>query len=74
MERFSYKGVCGVCGHTCIKVFKRRATVAWAIDKWLWINGIIKCYSYIVKKLKNEDVLNLKQYCMHCYVILSSIF
>ena len=45
--------------------------LAWAIDKWLWIN---ECYSYIVKKLKNEDVLNLKQYCMHCYVILSSIF
>ena len=25
MERFSYKGGCGVCGHTHIKVFKRRA-------------------------------------------------
>ena len=25
MEHFSYKGGCGMCGHTCIKAFKRRA-------------------------------------------------
>ena len=35
MERFSYKGGCGICECARIKAFKRRA--GWAIDKWLWV-------------------------------------
>ena len=27
-----------------------------------------------LKKLKNKAVLNLKQYCMRCYVALSYVF
>ena len=33
MECFTYKGGCGMHGHTHIKVFERR--VAWATDKRL---------------------------------------
>ena len=31
MEYFSYKGVCGVCGHAHIEALKEE--LAWAIDK-----------------------------------------
>ena len=72
MERFSYKGGCGVCEHTRtrIKVFKRE--LAWAMDKWLQVisNKIV----YTTKTLKNKAILNLKQHRMHCYVTLSNIF
>ena len=47
--------------------------LAWAVDKWLLIiNTIMLCNS--TKELKNKAVLNLKQYCIHCYVALSDVF
>ena len=30
--------------------------------------------SYTTKTLKNKSVLNIKQYCMRCYVTLSNVF
>ena len=45
--------------------------LAWAIDKQFQVISIIK-YSYTAKKLKNKAILSLKQYCMRCYVALSS--
>ena len=30
-ERFSYKGVCGVCGRMCIEIFKRRAGLGYRL-------------------------------------------
>ena len=30
--------------------------------------------NYTTKKLKNKAILNLKQYCMRCYVALSYVF
>ena len=66
MERFSYKGECGVCEGMCIKAYKEE--LAWAIHKWLQV------ISYTTKKLNNKPVLNLKQYCMCCYLTLSNVF
>ena len=34
------------------------------------INIITFYSSYTIKKLKKKAVINLKQYCMHCYVAL----
>ena len=34
-----------------------------------WYNVI-----YTTKELKNKVVLNLNQYCMHCYVVLSNVW
>ena len=34
MERFSYKGRCGVRERTRTETFKEE--LAWVIDKWLW--------------------------------------
>ena len=48
-----------------------------AIDKWLRIVSnkmLFKTVVAITKKLKNKAVLNLKQYCMRCYVTLSNVF
>ena len=42
--------------------------LAWAIDKQLQLYNDIK-NGYTTKKTKNKDILNLKQYCMHCYVV-----
>ena len=46
--------------------------LAWVVDKWL---GLLVIYTvgYTTKKLTNKAILNLKQYCMHCYVALSDI-
>ena len=44
----------------------------WAIDKKLWISGLFK-NSYTTKNIKNKAILNIKQYCMHCYVTLNNI-
>ena len=41
-----------------------------------FVNGfellVIQCYlnSYTTRKLENKAVLNLKKYCVHCYVTL----
>ena len=35
MERFSYKGGCGVCERMRIEAFK--IELAWVIDKRLWV-------------------------------------
>ena len=49
--------------------------LAWAADKQLWVISTIMFKNiYSTKELKNKDVLNLKQYCLHCYVALSNIF
>ena len=73
-ECFRYKGGCGVHGHhMCIKAFKRRA---WATGEQLWtIRNIIlfKTVTYTTNKLKNKAILSLKQYRMHCYVVLSNV-
>ena len=47
--------------------------LAWAVDKQLRIISYLK-NSKSTKELKNKAVLNLKQYCIHCYVALSDIF
>ena len=46
--------------------------VAWATDKWIRIisnNNVIQ-NSYATKELYNTAILNIKQYCMLCYIIL----
>ena len=39
MERFSYKGVCGVLDiRTYIRVLRHlREELSWVVDKWLWV-------------------------------------
>ena len=37
MDRFSYKGECGISEHTCIEVFKEE--LAWAIDKQFQVSS-----------------------------------
>ena len=71
MERFSYKGVCGICERTRIKVFKRRAGLGY---RFIINTMLFKTVSYASKILKNKAVFNLKRYCMHCYVTLSNVF
>ena len=50
--------------------------LTWAIDKRLWVISTIMLFknSKSTKELKNKAVLNLKQYCMRCYVALGYIF
>ena len=53
--------------------------LTWAIDKRLWVISTIMLFkngksTKEVKKLKNKAILNLKQYCMCCYVALSYVF
>ena len=53
--------------------------LTWAIDKRLWVISTIMLFKNSkstkeLKKLKNKAVLNLKQYCMRCYVALSYVF
>ena len=49
--------------------------LAWAIDKRLRaISYIMLIKTVIPLKIKNKDVLSLKQYCMRCYVALSNVF
>ena len=47
--------------------------LAWTADKQLRVISIIMLF-YSTKELKNEAVLNLKQYRLCCYVALSNIF
>ena len=76
MEQFNYKNVCGVHQlHTHIEEFKEE--LAWAIDKQLWVSSnviLLKTVMPLMRKLKNKAILSLKQYCMHCYVVLSNVF
>ena len=46
MERFSYKGGCGVHGHTISRHLKEE--LAWATDKWLWIISNIMLFETVV--------------------------
>ena len=50
--------------------------LTWAIDKRLRVISTLKNSKSTkeLKKLKNKAVLNLKQYCMRCYVALSYVF
>ena len=53
--------------------------LTWAIDKRLWVISTIMLFKNSkstkeLNKLKNKAVLNLKQYCMRCYVALSYVF
>ena len=50
--------------------------LAWAIDKWIRVIGTIILLKSInsTKELKNKAILNLKQYCMRCYVAISYVF
>ena len=53
--------------------------LTWAIDKQLRVISTIMLFKNSkstkeLKKLKNKAVLNLKQYCMRCYVALSHVF
>ena len=53
--------------------------LAWAVDKRLQVISTIMLFKNSksikeLKKLKNKAVLNLKQYCMRCYVALSYVF
>ena len=54
--------------------------LAWAIDKRLrFISTIMlfknsKSTKELKETIKNKAVLNLKQYCMRCYVALSYVF
>ena len=66
MERFSYKGGCGVHGCTRIETFKE---LGWAIDKQFRL--ITNKMSVIPLNLKNKAIFN---FCMHCYVTLSNVF
>ena len=47
--------------------------LAWAIDNRLRAISTIILFKS-TKELKNKAILNLKQYCIHCYVTLSHIF
>ena len=51
----------------CIEAFIKEE-LAWAIDKQLQVVNYNYNTSYTTKNIKNEDILNLKQYYMHCYV------
>ena len=51
--------------------------LAWVLDKWLQLISnkmLFKTVIATTKKLKNKAALNLKRYCMRCYVILSNVF
>ena len=68
-EHFSYKGGCGICEHMHINALKEE--LAWAIDKWLQIISYIMLFKVVIvttRKIKNKDILNLKECCMSCYV------
>ena len=47
--------------------------LAWAADKLLWVISTIK-NSYRTRELKEIYVLNLRQYCIRCYVALGNVF
>ena len=47
--------------------------LTWAIDKRLQVISTVMLFKS-TKELKKRAVLNLKQYCMHCFVVLSYVF
>ena len=47
MEHFSYKGGCGICGCTHIKMLKKE--LSWAIDKWLRVIGNIMLFQTVIQ-------------------------
>ena len=55
---------------TCMGVIRilihLKEELAWTTDKQL------RVISNITKELKNKAILNLKQYCICCYMILSN--
>ena len=57
-----------------IEVYKKE--LAWAIHKWLRVFSSIMLIKnhYNAEEQKNIVILSLKQYCMHCYVVLSNVF
>ena len=59
MKCFSYKDECGIW---ILRHLKR------AIDKWLWLLKTV----ILLKELKNEPILSLKEYYMHCHVVFSN--
>ena len=70
-EHFSYKGGCGIRGRTCIKAIKEK--LVWATDKQLqFISNIMSVIP--LRNYKNKAVLSLSNICMHCYVVLSTVF
>ena len=44
--------------------------LAWPVDKRLWVISTIR----VLRSYRELAVLNLKQYCIHCYVALSYVF
>ena len=49
--------------------------LAWATDKQLQVISTLMLFRALRSyKEKNEAILNLKQYCMCCYVVLSNVF
>ena len=51
--------------------------LAWAADKQLWVISTTMLFKNICSTKRNQRIklfLNLKQYCLHCYVALSNVF
>ena len=50
--------------------------LAWDVDKWFWVISTIMLSKSTkeLKELKNKAVLNSKQHCIGCYLVLSNIF
>ena len=64
--------------NVCISRFLKEE-LALAIDKQLPVISTKMLFKtviriYTIKKLKNEAILNLEQYCMCCYVTHSNLF
>ena len=57
-----------------IEMFKEE--LDWVIDKRLWVISNKMLFKTVVslRYLKNKAILNLKQYCMCCYVTFSNVF
>ena len=48
----------------------QKEELAQAIDKWLQVISNKMLFRTVIPLRKNKAILNLKQYCMHCYVAL----
>ena len=69
MEHFSYK--CG-CSIHVLRLIKEE--LVWAIHKrFHFISNTMFLNCYTTKEPKNKAVFSLKQYCMHCYVVISNV-
>ena len=61
-----------VCIISVLRYLKE--VLAWATDKPLQVISNIPFFrSYTTNELNNKVALNLKQYCLHCYVVLSNV-